>query len=299
MTFHQLLTAGVVASVLGISGSAWAGNDSRSGQERPRDGQRTRPAVERDRQADGAIRFEGMDADNDGVITRGEWKGNDQSFRQQDTNRDGVLSGAEIRIEERRIDEMDADNDGVITRSEWRGNVESFREQDTNRDGVLSGGELTPRRTVGPRAQRRDELVAQFSRADRNGDARLRRGEWTAELGSFAQADADRDGFVTRAEFLAVRQDAAPGVGSATGSTAELRRGTPAFQAGFDRGITDGRQAGKEDRHVNGGKWDLDGQRELEQADAGYETRLGARVDYQAGYRAGFLRGYTEGFGPR
>lgn len=252
MTVQQLLRAGTVACVLAVPGAAWAGNAARGDQERPRDGQRNRQAVER---SAGEIRFEGMDADNDGVITRGEWKGNDQSFRQQDTNR----------------------------------------------DGVLSGGELTPGRTVASRAQRRDELVAQFTRADRDGDARLRRGEWTADLGSFAQADANNDGIVTRAEFLATRRDAARSgqVNSATGSPAELRRGTPAFQAGFDRGLSDGRQAGKEDRHVNGGKWDLDGQRELEQADAGYESRLGERVDYQAGYRAGFLRGYTEGFGPR
>ena len=300
MTIQQLLRAGTVACVLAVPSAAWAGNAARGDQERPRDIQRNPQAVERDRAREGEIRFEGMDADNDGVITRGEWKGNDQSFRRQDSNGDGVLSGAEVRIEEVRMDVMDADNDGVITRSEWRGNDQSFRQQDTNRDGVLSGGELAAPRAT-PRAQRRDDLVAQFTRADRDGDARLRRGEWTADLGSFAQADANRDGFVTRAEFLAIRQDAVRSgqMNSAAGSSAELRRGTPAFQAGFDRGLADGRQAGKEDRQVNGGKWDLDGQRELEQADAGYESRLGERVDYQAGYRAGFLRGYTEGFGPR
>ncbi|OFW22289.1 MAG: hypothetical protein A3G21_01740 [Acidobacteria bacterium RIFCSPLOWO2_12_FULL_66_21] len=54
-----------------------------------------------------------------------------------------------------------------------------------------------------------------------------------------------------------------------------------------------------EDKSVNGGKWDLEGQRELEQADAGYDQRLGAREDYQAGYRAGFRLGYRQGFGPR
>ena len=59
------------------------------------------------------------------------------------------------------------------------------------------------------------------------------------------------------------------------GSIADLRRGTPAFQAGFDRGLADGRQAGKEDKNINGGKWDLEGQRELEQADAGYESSRG------------------------
>jgi Ca2+-binding EF-hand superfamily protein len=301
MRFQQLLRAGTVTCLLAVvPGAARAADRARGDQERPRD-ERNRQAVERDRAASGQIRFEGMDADNDGVITRGEWKGNDQSFRQQDTNRDGVLSGAEIRVEENRIAGMDADNDGVVTRSEWRGNEQSFREQDTNRDGVLSAGELAPRRAAAPRAQRRDELVAQFTRADRDGDGRLRRGDWTADMGSFAQADANRDGAVTRAEFLALRQGAARSgqLDSATGSPAELRRGTPAFQAGFDRGLADGRQAGKEDRHVNGGQWDLDGQRELEQADAGYEPRLGERVDYQAGYRGGFLRGYTEGFGPR
>jgi len=58
-------------------------------------------------------------------------------------------------------------------------------------------------------------------------------------------------------------------------------------------------KAGREDKTINGGKWDLEGQRELEQADSGYRNELGTRTDYQAGYRAGFRVGYREGFGPR
>ncbi len=65
------------------------------------------------------------------------------------------------------------------------------------------------------------------------------------------------------------------------------------------RGLAEGKQAGYEDRTINGGRWDLDGQRELEQADSGYTTAVGSRAEYQAGYRAGFRRGYREGFGPR
>lgn len=42
-------------------------------------------------------RFRGMDRNGDGVITRDEWRGNDQSFQQHDRNRDGVLSGDEMR----------------------------------------------------------------------------------------------------------------------------------------------------------------------------------------------------------
>jgi hypothetical protein len=74
------------------------------------------------------------------------------------------------------------------------------------------------------------------------------------------------------------------------------RRST-AYRAGYERGRIDGRQAGWEDdrRRV----WDLDGQRELDRADAGYRQDLGSLAEYQAGYREGFRLGYGEGFGPR
>lgn len=194
---------------------------------------------------------------------------------------------------------MDADHDGVITRAEWRGNDESFRQHDTNHDGVLSGEEVAALVEPGPDARRRDDLVAAFTRADRDNDFRLGRNEWTPALGSFDAADANRDGVVTRAEFLAANR---PGASGAIRESAPPRadgRDSRAYRAGFDKGLVDGRQAGREDRHVNGGRWDLDGQRELEQADAGYDQAVGPRGEYQAGYRAGFRRGYGEGFGPR
>ena len=73
-----------------------------------------------------------------------------------------------------------------------------------------------------------------------------------------------------------------------------LPQQTPAFRAGFERGRTDGIQAGREDKPRG---WDLEGQRELDTADAGYQPSMGARQDYVAGYRTGFRRGYREGFG--
>lgn len=39
----------------------------------------------------------------DGVITRGEWRGNDQSFRQHDKNGDGILSGVELRTGKKKM----------------------------------------------------------------------------------------------------------------------------------------------------------------------------------------------------
>src|SRR5213595_2410467 len=42
------------------------------------------------------IRFQGLDRNHDGVITRAEWRGNDRSFQNEDWNGDGVLSGEEV-----------------------------------------------------------------------------------------------------------------------------------------------------------------------------------------------------------
>lgn len=200
-----------------------------------------------------------------------------------------------------RFHPMDADRDDVITKAEWQGNDESFRRQDTNADGVLSGAEVSRLPRSGNTVRRRDDLVAQFTRADADNNNRLGRDEWSTPLGSFDQSDANNDGTVTRAEFLAatrVRQGNDTDFID-TDASRDRALDTPAYKAGVQNGLIDGRQAGKEDRQVNGAKWDLEGQRELEQADAGYQTTLGPRGEYQSGYRNGFRRGYAEGFGPR
>jgi hypothetical protein len=186
---------------------------------------------------------------------------------------------------------------------------------------------------VDARGEGAAELRAVFSRADRNGNSRLERDEWYGNEAAFDRIDADRDGTISRAEFLA---DPAGTTGQVTfaqrdrngngvitanewdGDDADFRRrdadgdgvltrseyrqatetGSAAYRAGRERGLADGRQAGHEDK-TSDGRWDLDGQRELETADAGYAPVVGSREDYQRGYRAGFRIGYREGFGPR
>ena len=83
----------------------------------------SRDADIRERQA----QLRRMDTDNDGVITRAEWRGSQQSFRMLDTNNDGVLSGDEIwtnrgrgRDRNAMFDRADRDNDGMITSDEVR-----------------------------------------------------------------------------------------------------------------------------------------------------------------------------------
>ena len=103
----------------------------------------------------------------DGVITRSEWRGNDVSFRNQDWNGDGILSGDEVRTGARRqtnwnqdwnrdgrVDNLDSqiaqryrgydmNNDNRVARSEWPGDERLFARLDTNRDGYLSMQEYT------------------------------------------------------------------------------------------------------------------------------------------------------------
>ena len=176
-----------------------------------------------------------------------------------------------------RFRDMDRNRDGVITRAEWSGNEQSFRQHDRNRDGLLSADEVRA-------ADDGSVIVRDFAAIDLDGNGHVTAQEWRR---AFTQLDDNRDGSLTEDE-LWTRGD-------------RWRNNVPvvtrAFQAGRERGLIDGRQAGREDgaRRV----WDLDGQRELEQADAGYRNELGARDQYQAGYREGFRQAYAEGYGPR
>src|SRR5690349_19089946 len=114
------------------------------------------------------MRFQSMDTNGDGVITRDEWRGSDRSFRNHDWNGDGRLSGDEVRIgaqrssrwDDRDVDTaiaedadfssahfraLDHNRDGRLGRNEWHGTAELFTRLDRNRDGFLSVAEYTGR----------------------------------------------------------------------------------------------------------------------------------------------------------
>jgi len=133
-----------------------------------------------DNDGNGGMRFRGMDRNGDGRITRREWRGNDNSFRNHDCNNDGVLSGEEVRpggkcaqlppivrnppitrrnppitrrnpiIEERttRFRQMDVDRNGFVYPAEWAaGSRSDFDVLDRNNDGRLSLDEFVHRRS--------------------------------------------------------------------------------------------------------------------------------------------------------
>ena len=159
------------------------------------------------------MRFQGMDRDGDGVITRTEWRGNIQSFRQQDLNGDGVLSGNEVWVPagqqdplfgDRNIDQRgltaafrraDVNNDGVIDRDEWYGDLPTFERVDRNDDGRINRTEFLGDDAVGTSGS------ASFNELDRNGNGVVTANEWIGPRAEFNRLDADDDGVVTRDEY--------------------------------------------------------------------------------------------------
>jgi hypothetical protein len=148
-----------------------------------------------------------------------------------------------------------------------------------------------------------DALVEQFDRTDRNKNAGISTDEWYSDSATFRRLDRDRSGDISLGEFLGeglgpenydIDTDAEQPTGTMGHSVVE----SETYRFGYDRGLLDGRIAGREDRQLRN-TWDLAGQQELEQADAGYDPSLGRRDRYQLGYRAGFRAGYRQGFGPR
>jgi hypothetical protein len=315
------------------------------------------------------MRFQGMDTNGDGVITRREWRGNDNSFRNQDWNGDGILSGDEVRPGGRRqstwgqdwnhdgrVDNSDnqiaqrfrgydMDGDSRVGRSEWPGDTRLFTRLDANRDGYLSMQEYS--QGEGFTLDSLGGASYRFSNIDVNGDGLITRNEWNMNSADFNRLDANRDNRISRFEFendtaasndyrystaqfnaFDINRDgwltrAESGMrtgefdrldsnrdnrisrfefengstenGSTAADTTPGRNRTAAWRTGYDRGTQEGRAAGREDftRHQG---WDLEGQRELEQADSGYTPQMGTLSDYQAGYREAFRIAYRAGF---
>jgi Ca2+-binding EF-hand superfamily protein len=90
-------------------------------------------------------RFNVIDRNRDGRITRTEWQYDLQDFIRVDRNRDNILTRNEFLlaqdIDDDRgdsFDNLDMNGDNRIDRAEWHGSLAAFRWLDQNNDGVLS-----------------------------------------------------------------------------------------------------------------------------------------------------------------
>ena len=172
----------------------------------------------RNSQSRETMRFQGMDQNHDGVITRREWRGSDASFRAHDWNGDNVLSGDEVRVGATRtpnndedyspsrgpafydwteagFNRVDTNRDGRISRDEWRYDYESFRRADRNGDDVLSRAEFVNGDTD-------EDLEDRFEYLDANNDGRIDRSEWHSSADAFRWLDRNHDGVLSRREVV-------------------------------------------------------------------------------------------------
>jgi Ca2+-binding EF-hand superfamily protein len=205
------------AIVIGLSSVAVAGvNAAAPGQQRQRQ-----------------MRFQAMDANGDGRISRAEWRGNDQSFSQHDWNGDGILSGDEVRVgasrqwaDEDEFDQtrrpefrnwtargftnLDQNRDGEIERSEWFYDREGFLRADRNGDGLLTRAEFL---SVDVDADRDGQFARTdlFESLDTNNDSVITPNEWQWSRRSFAQQDQNGDGQLTRRELTNTELEAMRG----------------------------------------------------------------------------------------
>jgi Ca2+-binding EF-hand superfamily protein len=171
------------------------------------------------------MRFEVMDRNNDGEISRDEWRGSARSFDVHDWNGDGRLSGDEVRIgaqQNTNLEEadhnpsraeryaswteagfasLDHNRDGRITSNEWHYDRESFVRADRNRDGALDRAEFLGSDMDDDRGDRFDDL-------DANGNGRIEREEWHASNDAFMWLDRNRDGVLSRLEVTGEEQAA-------------------------------------------------------------------------------------------
>lgn len=169
--------------------------------------------------AQARMRFEAMDQNRDGAISKDEWRGSVRSFQNHDWNGDGQLSGDEVRVGAQRstnwdqsdhapnrferfvswtqagFNNLDHNRDGRIAMNEWHFDRETFRRVDRNRDNSLDQTEF-----LGVNYD--DDRVDSFDDIDFNNNGRVERSEWHGSDAAFSHLDSNRDGVLSRFEVV-------------------------------------------------------------------------------------------------
>jgi Ca2+-binding EF-hand superfamily protein len=166
-------------------------------------------------------KFEDMDKNKDGKISKDEWQGPAQLFDRIDENHDGFIDKEEwARFQSRmagggRFGEvlmkfLDANGDGKISRDEFARLLQLFDALDKDHDGFISKEELgkffQALSEVQNQATGGVEVDNLFQKYDKNKDGKIT----AEELGNeklFKALDLNHDGSITREEAaIALKQ---------------------------------------------------------------------------------------------
>ncbi len=199
----------LVLSVPGIGPGAATAEEQPQAQEKTQqsaDKSQDQPRNEDDPYSE---RFEQLDQDKDGYVSRAEWPLDPKSFDIVDRDKDGRLSRFELmtpnvilRDSSSQFRELDFNRDGRLSRVEWQRSGQSLGALDGDRDGYIT---LTELRRAQMGSDRPIVVYPQdrhfLRNLDRNGDNRLSRLEWTGSRAVFNRLDRNRDGFINPSEL--------------------------------------------------------------------------------------------------
>ena len=96
------------------------------------------------------VQFVQFDADSDGFVALSEWTGGSETFDDLDRDGDAVITRTEfftrattrVKSREESFRDLDADRDGLLSASEWKWGEQTLSVLDRNGDGFLSRREF-------------------------------------------------------------------------------------------------------------------------------------------------------------
>lgn len=98
---------------------------------------------------DPEVQFVQLDADSDGFVAFSEWTGGSETFESLDRDGDAVITRTEFftratrhKSREESFRELDADKDGLVSASEWKWGEATMSVLDRNGDGFLNRREF-------------------------------------------------------------------------------------------------------------------------------------------------------------